>query len=119
LANYSRTESCAFFGFQKTQSFSPIHDNTIAWMGMAVKSITQVTTTSMNREHFHVPGALWVERQRHRDAPDCYVVWIPRDTRSGVLAAAKWPASTPTGQALREWLDSHAAPTLTPNTAES
>lgn len=48
------------------------------------------------------------------------ISWQPRDayficwrpdvsvfcrTRKEVLRFAKWPASTPTGQALREWLD--------------
>lgn len=66
----------------------------------------------MDRDRFHIPGALWVERQRHRDGPDCYVVWRPETSvlaadRKAVLNAARWPASTPTGQALREWLNSH------------
>lgn len=64
---------------------------------------------------FHVPGSLKVERFRQREGPSpVWIIWTPGTTqgRAGsdqqtfreVLRLCKWPASTPTGQKLREWL---------------
>lgn len=46
----------------------------------------------------------YLPKERH------FVCWRPHvsmqcSTRKDVLKFARWPASTPTGQALREWLD--------------
>ena len=66
-------------------------------------------------QSFNVPGSLRIERFRQREGPSpVWIIWTPGTTRpvSGsdqqafrdILKAAKWPASTPTGQKLREWL---------------
>lgn len=55
---------------------------------------------------FNRPGSLrieWQPRDRY------FVCWRPHVSqlctdRKEVLRFARWPASTPTGQALREWL---------------
>ena len=61
----------------------------------------------MKSEHtFSRAGSLridWLPRDRY------FVCWRPHssagcNTPKEVLAFARWPASTPTGQALREWL---------------
>ena len=63
----------------------------------------------MKPEHqFTRAGGLsitWQPRDR------CFTCWRPHRsvfcrTPKEVLAFARWPASTPTGQALREWLQS-------------
>ena len=59
---------------------------------------------------FHIPGSLWVERSLRKDGPSpVYVAWVPHksmlfyDTAS-LLKFCRWPKSTATGQAFREWL---------------
>ncbi len=60
---------------------------------------------------FEKPGALLVERRRHREGPPVdFLVWLPGTSflcpndRKAVLKAVKWPSKTPTGDALRAWL---------------
>ena len=78
----------------------------------------------MKPERFHVPGSLWVERQIRKEGPSpVFICWRP-DTAQGftdtkeLLRFARWPKSTPTGTALREWLVSLAAPAAAPDDRE-
>jgi hypothetical protein len=65
----------------------------------------------MKTELFEVPGSLRVEYQEHKEGPSpVYVAWKPGTSqtfreRSPLLKFAQWPASTPTGRRLRDWLD--------------
>ncbi len=64
----------------------------------------------MKPEVFERPSVL-VERHRLREGPPVhYVCWKPHTSvfcadRLSVIRFFKWPKSTPTGDALREWLD--------------
>lgn len=64
----------------------------------------------MKPEVFQRPSVL-VERHRLREGPPVhYVCWRPHTSvfcadRLSVIRFFKWPKSTPTGDALREWLD--------------
>ena len=66
----------------------------------------------MKPDQFHVPGALFIERSLHKDGPSpLYVAWKPNTSRmfynkTSLLKFCAWPKSLPTGQALRDWLDS-------------
>ena len=59
---------------------------------------------------FEKPGALYLERRRHKEGPPfSYLIWHGRTScvcfdRKSVLAELKWPPKTPTGDAIREWL---------------
>ena len=61
--------------------------------------------------HFEIPGSLFVERFLRREGPSpAYIAWIPHTSRmfydkKSVLRFCKWPASTPSGVALRDWLN--------------
>lgn len=62
-------------------------------------------------DKFSVPGSLTVERLKPKTGPSpIYLCWRPNlsvfalDIKA-VVRFAKWPASTPTGAALREWLN--------------
>lgn len=66
---------------------------------------------------FVVPGSLRITRQRMREGPSpVWIVWRPNTAQavagedaaafSAILKLSRWPASTPTGQKLREWLES-------------
>lgn len=51
-----------------------------------------------------------MEYRAPREGPAHYLIWQPgcsqiRMTRRDVLRAIKWPIKTPTGDALRAWLD--------------
>lgn len=65
----------------------------------------------MKPARFIAPG-LFVERQLPREGPSpAFVAWKPGLSqafldRSSLLQFVAWPAKTPTGDALREWLDS-------------
>ena len=65
----------------------------------------------MRTQLFDVPGSLRVEYQEHKEGPSpVYVVWKPGtckafQERGPLLKFAQWPASTPTGRRLRDWLD--------------
>lgn len=63
----------------------------------------------MAPDFYQRPGSLLVERHMPREGPPYYLLWKPdvstfAHTEEQVLAFAKWPKSTPTGAALREWL---------------
>jgi len=66
----------------------------------------------MKPAQFHVPNALFVERSLRKDGPSpVYVAWKPHTSRlfydrKNLLKFCAWPKSLPTGQALRDWLDS-------------
>ena len=66
----------------------------------------------MKPDQFHVPNALFIERSLHKDGPSpLYVAWKPHTSRmfynkASLLKFCAWPKSLPTGQALRDWLDS-------------
>jgi hypothetical protein len=65
----------------------------------------------MRSERF-TAGQLWIERNRRREGPPVvYTVMLGRTARlftdsKAILKFVKWPKSTPTGDALREWLAS-------------
>lgn len=65
----------------------------------------------MKAEQFRAPG-VWVERQLLREGPSpVFVAWKPHVSqmfysRRSLLRFVAWPAKTPTGDALRAWLDS-------------
>ena len=69
----------------------------------------------MKPERFFVPGSLLVERQIRKEGPSpVFVAWRPYSSmmftdRKALLQFAAWPASTPTGQEFRKWLDSFDA----------
>lgn len=59
---------------------------------------------------FSYPGSLYIQRMNYKTGPStCYLCWKPStstfclDSKSAIKFA-KWPASTTTGAALREWL---------------
>ena len=64
----------------------------------------------MKRIQFYKPGSVFIEYQTRSEGPSpVWVCWKPgrsqgfTDTKA-LLKFAGWPASTPTGVALREWL---------------
>lgn len=62
----------------------------------------------MKAERFTASG-LWVERQQRKGEPITYVAWKPCISQgfnepADLLRWVKWPAGTPTGDALRGWL---------------
>jgi hypothetical protein len=65
----------------------------------------------MKPDRFEVPGSLLVERSLRKDGPSpVYVAWKPHTSqlfyeKKPLLAFCKWPASTSSGVALRQWLD--------------
>ncbi len=65
----------------------------------------------MKPERFTAPG-LRIERQWDRWNGALYIAWRPhvsmafRDKRS-LLRFIAWPVKTPTGDAIREWLNSY------------
>ena len=65
----------------------------------------------MKSQLFDVQGSLRVERMEQREGPSpIYVAWKPGTSqvfqdRKPLLKFAQWPASTPTGRRLRDWLD--------------
>ncbi len=65
----------------------------------------------MKSERF-TAGQLWIERNRRREGPPLvYTVMAGKTARlftdhKAILSFVKWPKSTPTGDALREWLSS-------------
>ena len=67
----------------------------------------------MKRAQFFKPGSLMIEYQEQRASP-VFVAWKPNTAqsfvdRSSLLKFCAWPASTPTGKELREWIDSQLA----------
>ena len=64
----------------------------------------------MASQQFKRGDALWVTYRKPREGPPSYLVYEPHAsficmTGSDVLKAVKWPKYTPTGAALREWLE--------------
>ena len=59
-----------------------------------------------------VARTLWIERCRRREGPKVtYTVYAKNSSRTftdhkAILKHVKWPKGTPTGDALREWLQS-------------
>ena len=66
----------------------------------------------MKTDLFYIPGSLRVERIKMREGPTpVFICWKPDTSqtfveRKALLKFVAWPKSTPTGVALREWLDS-------------
>jgi len=66
----------------------------------------------MKPDRFEIPGSLLIERSLRREGPSpVYVAWKPHTSRlfyekKPLLKFCKWPASTASGVALREWLSS-------------
>ena len=64
-----------------------------------------------NPDRFEIPGSLQIERSLRREGPSpVYVAWKPHTSQlfydqKPLLKFCKWPASTQSGQALREWLN--------------
>ena len=65
----------------------------------------------MKRIQFYKPGSVFIEYQTRSEGPSpVWVCWKPgrsqgfTDTKA-LLKFAGWPKSTPTGLALREWLE--------------
>tara|TARA_Y100000592_G_scaffold62919_1_gene98166 strand:+ start:1876 stop:2121 length:246 start_codon:yes stop_codon:yes gene_type:complete len=73
----------------------------------------------MEAERF-IAGQLWIERTKQREGPP--VVYVCRSGKSSMMTAdpkavlkfVRWPKSTPTGLALRKWLDTFDAPQVEP-----
>ena len=68
----------------------------------------------MKAERFKAPG-VWVERQQRKGEPVVYVGWKPHTSQGftqprDLLRWLKWPAGTPTGDALRQWLEEPGPP---------
>ena len=65
----------------------------------------------MKRTQFFKPGSLMVEYQEPREGPSpVFVAWRPNSSqtftdRKALLKFCAWPASTPTGRELRDWID--------------
>lgn len=64
----------------------------------------------MKRIQFYKPGSVFIEYQTPTEGPSpVWVCWKPGTSRGftdtkALLKFAGWPKSTPTGIALREWL---------------
>ena len=64
----------------------------------------------MKRLQFYKPGSVFIEYQTRSEGPSpVWVCWKPGSSKGftdtkALLKFAGWPASTPTGVALREWL---------------
>jgi hypothetical protein len=74
----------------------------------------------MKSERFTAGKELWIERNRRREGPPVvYTVMSGKTARlftdhKAILKWVKWPKSTPTGDALREWLASFEQKPQTP-----
>ena len=61
---------------------------------------------------YYTAGGLWIERRRNKEGPPVtYTIWKPNTSRiftdvKKAIKFAAYPASTPTGQELREWFKS-------------
>ena len=74
----------------------------------------------MKSERFTAGSELWIEATKHREGPP--LVYVCRSGKSSklftdpsaLLKFVRWPKSTPTGQALREWLEHWDAPEIEP-----
>lgn len=74
---------------------------------------------SMKTDKFIV-RTLWIERSRRREGPKVtYTVYAKNSSRTftdpkAILKHVKWPKGTPTGDSLREWLQSFEQKPQTP-----
>lgn len=65
----------------------------------------------MKTDYF-TAGGLWIERKLNKEGPlVTYTVWKPNTARiftdvKKAIKFAAYPASTPTGQKLRQWFES-------------
>lgn len=65
----------------------------------------------MKRLQFYKPGSVFIEYQTPSEGPSpVWVCWKPNSSQGftdvkALLKFAGWPKSTPTGIALREWLE--------------
>jgi len=64
----------------------------------------------MKANEFRRSDALLVRYRKPREGPPSYLIWEPGKSyicmdSKAVLKAVKWPKYTPTGAALREWMD--------------
>jgi hypothetical protein len=65
----------------------------------------------MKRIQFYKPGSVFIEYQTRSEGPSpVWVCWKPGTSQGftdvkALLKFAGWPKSTPTGVALREWLN--------------
>ena len=64
----------------------------------------------MKPHRFEKGTDLQVTWRQPREGPASFLIYTPGCsqialTRKEVLKAARWPAKTPTGEALRQWLD--------------
>ena len=64
----------------------------------------------MKPHRFEKGSDLQITYRQPREGPANFLVYRPHVsqialTRQEVLKAARWPAKTPTGDALRQWLD--------------
>ncbi len=64
----------------------------------------------MPSQQFRRGDALLITYRKPREGPPSYLVYVPPAsficmTGKDVLKAVKWPKYTPTGAALREWLE--------------
>ena len=65
----------------------------------------------MKRLQFYKPGSVFIEYQTPSEGPSpVWVCWKPNSSQGftdvkALLRFAGWPRSTPTGVALREWLE--------------
>lgn len=72
-----------------------------------------------------IAGQLWIERHRRREGPPIvYTVMSGNASRAftdkkEILRWVKWPKGTPTGEALRIWLDAEGGPDDTDPTADT
>ena len=61
---------------------------------------------------YFTAGGLWIERRRNKEGPPVtYTIWKPNTSRiftdvKKAIKFAAYPASTPTGQELRQWFKS-------------
>lgn len=74
-----------------------------------------------DNDFFNVPHSLSIQRQHPKTGPSpLFLCWRPNlsvyclDAKS-VIRFARWPASTPTGAALRQWLSFETKPAPEPN----
>lgn len=70
--------------------------------------------TSVNPRLFKAPG-IYIERSSH----GYYIVWRPNVSvvcpdRKSLLKFVQWPIKTPTGDAIRAWLDEQPEPKAKP-----
>ena len=76
----------------------------------------------MKPHRFEKGSDLQITWRQPREGPASFLIYTPGCsqialTRKQVLKAARWPAKTPTGDALRQWLDEIEAIASLPSTS--